>query len=518
MSVATIYSAHIVGLDAERVAVEVDVSHGLYSFSIVGLPDKAVDESKDRVIAALKNSKLRNPKTENHKVIVSLSPAHIKKEGTHFDVPIALSYLVASKQITLPKDIGWFVGELSLSGDIVSVGGVLAIAEKAKRDGVKSLYVPYDNKEEASLIEGIAIYPCKNLSELFFHLGGTIDGTMGEEIKGYIPEERKSAGEKSHFVDFASIKGQEVAKRALLVAATGGHNIALYGPPGTGKTMLAKAFTSILPTLSKDESLQVTKIHSVAKKNITLISRPPFRSPHHTASYVSIVGGGATPKPGEVTLAHRGVLFLDEFPEFDKKVIESLREPLEEGHVTISRAKGAFTFPASLTLVAAMNPCPCGYYGSKVKRCVCSPGDVDRYARKLSGPIMDRVDIWVPVMHIDYDTLSNKGEGDDSEILSQKVERGRDFGKERQKRNGRTLLRLNKELSSDEVEQYSNITKESEDLLKMLAKQYTLSPRAYHRVLRLSRTIADLRESETVEKEDVLEAFQYRPKLYGDRI
>lgn len=282
--------------------------------------------------------------------------------------------------------------------------------------------------------------------------------------------------------------------------------------------MLAKAFTSILPTLSKDESLQVTKIHSIAKKNATLLSHPPFRSPHHTASYVSIVGGGATPKPGEVTLAHKGVLFLDEFPEFDKKVIESLREPLEEGHVTISRAKGSFTFPASLTLVAAMNPCPCGYYGSKVKRCVCSPGDVDRYARKLSGPIMDRVDIWVPVMHIDYDTLSNKGEGDGSLILSQKVKRGRDFGRERQRRSGKTLLKLNKELNSDEVEQYSNITKESEDLLKMLAKQYTLSPRAYHRVLRLSRTIADLRESEAVEKEDILEAFQYRPKLYGDRV
>lgn len=518
MSVATIYSAHIVGLDAERVAVEVDVSHGLYSFSIVGLPDKAVDESKDRVIAALKNSKLKNPKTENHKVTVSLSPAHIKKEGTHFDVPIALSYLVASKQLTLPKDIGWFVGELSLSGDIVSVGGILSIAERAKRDGVTALYVPYDNKEEAALIEGIHIYPCKSLLELFLHLSGAIDTTAGEEITPFVPEANEKVEQKSYLTDFASIKGQEVAKRALLIAATGGHNIALYGPPGTGKTMLAKAFTSILPTLSKDESLQVTKIHSVAKKNVTLLSHPPFRSPHHTASYVSIVGGGTTPKPGEVTLAHRGVLFLDEFPEFDKKVIESLREPLEEGHVTISRAKGSFTFPASLTLVAAMNPCPCGYYGSKVKRCVCSPGDVDRYARKLSGPIMDRVDIWVPVMHIDYDTLSNKSEGDGSLVLSQKVKKGRDFGRERQKRSGKSLTRLNKELSSDEVEHYSNMTKESEDLLKMLAKQYTLSPRAYHRILRLSRTIADLRESESVEKEDLLEAFQYRPKLYGDRV
>lgn len=310
MSVATIYSAHIVGLDAEKVAVEVDVSHGLYSFSIVGLPDKAVDESKDRVIAALKNSKLKNPKTENHKVVVSLSPAHVKKEGTHFDVPIALSYLAASKQITIPKNTGWFVGELSLSGDIVSVGGVLAIAEKAKREGVSSIYVPYDNKEEASLVEGIHVYPCKSLLELFLHLGGTLDGVEGREIEIYKRSEEDVTKKKTILVDFASIKGQEVAKRALLVAATGGHNLALYGPPGTGKTMLAKAFTSLLPDLNKEDALAVTKIHSVAKKSVTLIKSPPFRNPHHTASYVSIVGGGATPKPGEVTLAHKGVLFL----------------------------------------------------------------------------------------------------------------------------------------------------------------------------------------------------------------
>ncbi|MBP6888213.1 MAG: YifB family Mg chelatase-like AAA ATPase [Candidatus Pacebacteria bacterium] len=519
MSVATIYSAHILGLDGERVGVEVDVSNGLYSFSIVGLPDKAVDESKDRVIAALKNSKLRNPKTENHRVVVSLSPAHIKKEGTHFDVPIALAYLVASKQLDIPKDIGWFVGELSLSGEIVPVGGILAIAERAKREGVTSLYVPETNKDEASLIEGLRIYPCKNLAQLFVHLGGTIDGLSVEEITTHTPNESTTTLDTSRdFVDFTSIKGQEIAKRALLVAATGGHNIALYGPPGTGKTMLAKALTSILPPLSKEEALEVTKIHSVAKKNVALLLSPPFRAPHHTASYVSIVGGGASPKPGEVTLAHRGVLFLDEFPEFDKKVIESLREPLEEGSVSVSRAKGTYTFPASVTLVAAMNPCPCGYYGSKVKRCICSPSDIDRYARKLSGPIMDRVDMWVPVMHIDYDTLSNKGEGESSGTLKQIVQKGRLFGKERQKKIGRAQQLLNKDMSSDDIEHYSSATKESEDLLKMLAKQYTLSPRAYHRVLRLSRTIADLRQSETIEKEDILEAFQYRPKLYGDRM
>lgn len=518
MSVATIYSAHIVGLDAERVGVEVDVSHGLYSFSIVGLPDKAVDESKDRVIAALKNSQLRNPKTENHKVVVSLSPAHIKKEGTHFDLPIALSYLVASKQLKVPKDVGWFVGELSLSGEIIGVGGILAIAECARKEGVTSLYVPEENALEASLIDDLHIYPCKNLAQLFVHLGGTIDGVTPAEIPLYTKGEEIHTEEVNHFVDFVSIKGQGVAKRALLIAATGGHNIALYGPPGTGKSMLAKAFTGILPNLNKTESLQVTKIHSVTKKKVSYTSSPPFRSPHHTASYVSIVGGGANPKPGEVTLAHLGVLFLDEFPEFDKKVIESLREPLEEGSISVSRAKGTYTFPASVTLVAAMNPCPCGYYGSKVKRCVCSPSDIDRYARKLSGPITDRIDMWVPVMHIDYDTLSNKSDSENSSLIKKKVVAGRMFGKMRQEKVGVVKKHLNKNMTSDDVERYAGTTKESEEVLKMLSKQYTLSPRGYHRILRLSRTIADLRESMTIDKEDILEAFQYRPKLYGDRM
>lgn len=518
MSVATIYSAHIVGLEAERVAVEVDVSFGLYSFSIVGLPDKAVDESKDRVIAALKNSSLKNPKTENHKVVVSLSPAHIKKEGTHFDLPIALSYLVASKQLKIKSDVGWFVGELSLSGDIVAVGGVLAIAEKAKKSGVTSLYVPYGNKEEAALVDGVHIYPCKNLLELFFHLGGAVDGQTGDEIECFLNEESLPVLEKIPAVDFSSIKGQETAKRALLVAATGGHNVVLYGPPGTGKTMLAKAFTGILPLLKKEDALEVTKIHSIAKRAAHLITEPPFRSPHHTASHVSIVGGGAHPKPGEVTLAHRGVLFLDEFPEFDKKVIESLREPLEEGCVSISRAKGTFTFPASLTLIAAMNPCPCGYYGSKVKKCVCTSSDIDRYVRKLSGPIMDRVDIWVPVVHVDYDILSKKGDGVSSRTLTQQVKDGREFGAERQKKNGDVAYTLNKNMSSDDVELHANVSEETKEILKMLAKQYTLSPRAYHRVIRLARTIADLRQSDQVEKADVLEAFQYRPKVYGDRV
>ena len=310
MSVATLESAHIVGLNAEKVVVEVDISQGLYTFAIIGLPDKAIDESKDRIIAALKNTGLRNPKTENHKVTVSLSPAHIKKEGSHFDVPIALTYLIASKQLTIPSDVGWFVGELSLTGDIVPMMGVLAIAEYAKQKGVKALYVPYANKEEAALVEGLTVYGCTTLLDLVLHLGGTIDGITKIVSLSPSPQTEIIYIRPDSFLDFKDVRGQETAKRALEIAAAGGHNIALYGPPGTGKTMLARAFTSILPPLTHEEALTVTRIHSVSHTQTSIITHPPFRSPHHTSSYVSLVGGGAHPRPGEVTLAHYGVLFL----------------------------------------------------------------------------------------------------------------------------------------------------------------------------------------------------------------
>lgn len=310
MSVASLHSAHILGLDASKVTVEVDISKGLYSFAIVGLPDKSIDESKDRITAALKNTGLKNPKSENHKVTVSLSPAHIKKEGSHFDVPIAITYLVASKQLSLPQDIGWFVGELSLTGEILPMMGVLSIAECAKREGVSALYVPEGNAEEAALVEGITIYGCSTIRDLVLHLGGTIDGvddivTLSPQQKTEIVHTRPDS-----FLDFKDVRGQETAKRALEIAAAGGHNIALYGPPGTGKTMLARAFTGILPPLTRAQALEVTRIHSVAHTKTSIITHPPFRSPHHTSSYVSLVGGGGTPKPGEVTLAHQGVLFL----------------------------------------------------------------------------------------------------------------------------------------------------------------------------------------------------------------
>lgn len=518
MSVASIRSAHIVGLHAEPVAVEADVSSGLYSFSIVGLPDKAIDESKDRVTAALKNTGLRNPKTENHKVTVSLSPAHIKKEGSHYDVPVALAYLAASKQLSIPHDIGWFVGELSLTGDILPMMGVLSVAECAKNEGVHVLYVPEENKEEAALVSGLTIYGCKNLKELVLHLGGAIEGV--EEVVSIepVPHTDIVYVRPDSFLDFKDIRGQETAKRALLIAAAGGHNIALYGPPGTGKTMLARAFTGILPPLERNEALEVTRIHSVAHTKSTIITHPPFRSPHHTSSYVSLVGGGTNPRPGEVTLAHHGVLFLDEFPEFDKRVIESLREPLEEGFISVSRAKGTFRFPASCTLIASMNPCPCGYMGSKLKKCICKPSDVDRYARKLSGPIMDRIDIWVPVQHVDYDTLSHARIGEESETIRTQVEKARNFAKLRFQSGNAPHITKNKDMKAKDVDMFVELSQPVLVLMKKLATSYALSPRAYHRVLRLARTIADLKQAKNVTEADILEAFQYRPKLYEARL
>ena len=519
MSVSTIYSAHIVGLEAEEVAVDVDVSSGLYSFSIVGLPDKAVDESKDRVVAALKNTGLRNPKTENHKVTVSLSPANIKKEGSHFDLPIAIGYLVSSKQITRDIRSTWFVGELSLSGEAKEMQGILSIAERAKRYGIASLFVPEMNKEEAALIEGLDVYGYTHLREVVEHLGGILE--KGDGLEHYI--EKTKVTEINYvrpdfFLDFKDVRGQETAKRALEIAAAGGHNIALYGPPGTGKTMLARAFTGILPPLRREEVFEVTRIHSVAQTKTGLITHPPFRSPHHTSSYVSLVGGGATPRPGEITLAHRGVLFLDEFPEFDKRVIEALRQPLEEGFITVSRAKGTFSFPASCIIIAALNPCPCGYMGSKMKRCVCTQGDIQRYARKLSGPIMDRIDMWVPVQHVDYDTLSHARVGEETAGIRARVEKARQFAEERfSKDSPNSKLKMNKDMKAKDIAAFIQLDPAVETLMKKMATTHTLSPRAYHRVLRLARTIADLRRSENVTEADVLEAFQYRPKLYEDR-
>ncbi len=519
MSFAKTFSAQTIGLSAKIIDVEVDLSKGLHSFTIVGLPDKGVEESKDRVSASIKNSGFTSPKSLNQKVVVSLAPADIKKEGPIFDVAISLAYLLANEEIKFDSNKKLFLGELSLDGKLRKINGVLPIVAKAKENGFTEVFLPKDNAVEAALVSDIKIYGANNLKEIIDHLNTKIKKETNkniDSIKKLVPQEKTEIifEDNNLIIDFSEIKGQETAKRGLEIAAAGGHNIAMYGPPGTGKTMLAKAFGHILPDLSFDEILEITSIHSVAgvlKKDI--ITRSPVRSPHHTSSYVSIVGGGTIPKPGEITLAHRGVLFLDEFPEFDRKVIDTLREPLEENEITISRSRGTITFPANFILIAAMNPCPCGNFGSKTKECICKPTDLLRYQRKISGPIIDRIDMWVEVSQINYEKLSS----DDSQEketpkIKEKIIKARKLQKERFEKAERKI-KLNSEMSSKDIAKISKLEESAKEILNTSAKKLNISARAYHRIIKLARTIADLDESKIIKTEHILEALQYRPKI-----
>ncbi len=502
--IAKVYSAQIVGLSGAIISIETDVTTGLYSFIIVGLPDKSVEESRERVHAALKNSELDSPKSRNHKLTVSLAPAEIRKEGAMFDVPIAISYLLAVGDIEGDFSDTIFVGELSLSGELQPLRGALALASTAKRNGFKKIILPDQNKDEASIVSGIEIYGAKNIKQIVEHLLGS------KPIQKH--ESNNRIHTRVNYPDIGEIRGQLTAKRALQIAAAGGHNICMYGPPGTGKTMLAKAFTGILPDLDEEESFEVTNIHSIAGQTDTLIVQPPLRAPHHTSSYVSIIGGGSTPKSGEITLAHRGVLFLDELPEFESKALESLREPLEEGVVRISRAKGSETFPSDFILVAAMNPCPCGYFGSKIKPCVCKSGEIERYQKRISGPIIDRIDMWTFVQHLPYEELSKSSDAKESENIKTKILLAREFAKNRLKANN-IKNKLNKSLNTKDLSLVAKLGTTELDTLNTFAKQFSISPRSYHRVIRLARTIADLEQSEQIKNEHIIEAFQYRPKL-----
>ena len=506
MSFSKVYSAQTHLLNVTEVSVETDISRGLHAFTIVGLPDKAVEEARDRVSAAIKNSGFESPKSQNQKIVISLAPADVKKEGTHFDLAIALSYLLAAEEILFEAEGKIFLGELSLDGKLRPIHGMLPIARFAKEKGVKELFVPESNVAEAALIDGINIFGAKTLKEVCEHLAN---------IKKIIPASPTEISPYSivSVTDFSDVRSQERAKRGLLIAAAGGHNVAMYGPPGTGKTMLAKAFAGILPKLSFEEALEATGIHSVAGTlQETLIVNPPFRSPHHTSSYVSLVGGGATPRPGEITLAHHGVLFMDEFPEFDRRVIESLRQPLEDKVIAVARAKGTANFPANVLLVAAMNPCPCGNYGFKGKPCVCTPSSLQRYRRKMSGPIMDRIDIWLEVDRILPHELSQGGEvGEESKIFRNKVEKAR---KTQSARFKGTKIRKNGEMSARDLVLMVNLEKEAEKMLNLAAERLGFSPRVYHRMIKVARTIADLEGSETIKPEHILEAVEYRPKKF----
>jgi magnesium chelatase family protein len=501
---AKVMSCAVVGLEGAIVEVEADISPGLPSFTIVGLPDTAVQEARERVRAAIRNSGCIFP---NRRITVNLAPADLKKAGPAYDLPIAIGILLSSEQVYADIANTLFLGELSLDGSLRHTHGILPMVAIAREKGLADVFVPADDANEASLLDGIKVIPSISLAQLVSHLRGEIS------IPQYQPDKywRDITTDFSH-VDLAHIKGQEHAKRAIEIAATGGHNMLMSGPPGSGKTMLARSLPSIMPAMTLAEALEVTKIYSVSgllSQDTPLINQRPFRSPHYTISHAGLVGGGHWPRPGEISLSHRGVLFLDEFPEFSHMSLESLRQPVEDKVVTISRAQGSVTFPANFMLVAAMNPCPCGYYGDPVKECKCSSSEISRYQKRISGPLLDRIDIFIEVPRVEYEKLTDDTLGESSERVRARVEAARQI---QQKRLEGTKLTCNTEMTPIEVKEFCRVDPSAQSLLRTAMKQLHLTARAFHRVLKLARTIADLDGADIIKANHLAEALQYRQR------